>query len=341
VSEIRRIVLTIAWLLIVGVISIGGAGIVAAMANPPGAVPRPELTMDGDAGANAALDQALVELRSLTGEVERLGELGRGALTALVASQFEVLDGAVTEGQDLARQIETHSARIREQLRRIPGSGPTESLIWSPDTIRRRDAALKAVDLTAGLEVAWTRLASGSVVANRLTSFLTAHDTTAAKAVKEYEGSKFSASLKTLASAQGMLEQAKDLRDRLRNTVDVTTLTQWIDRNDEYDAAFKTLVQETVKAKGAVTKALRDAYLAERKAHALLPANTSGIVIILGEIGRGGLNEAVIGIEEARASLQAALDELDPDATVPAAPEASAAPDSSSAPADGGATPPP
>jgi hypothetical protein len=33
-------------------------------------------------------------------------------------------------------------------------------------------------------------------------------------------------------------------------------------------------------------------------------------VIILAEIGRGGLNEAVIGIEGARAKLQAAIDAL-------------------------------
>jgi hypothetical protein len=33
-------------------------------------------------------------------------------------------------------------------------------------------------------------------------------------------------------------------------------------------------------------------------------------VIILAEIGRGGLNQAVIGIEEARGQLQAAVDRL-------------------------------
>jgi hypothetical protein len=40
-------------------------------------------------------------------------------------------------------------------------------------------------------------------------------------------------------------------------------------------------------------------------------------VIILAEIGRGGLNEAVIGIEAARARLQAASDALAGDSGAP------------------------
>jgi hypothetical protein len=43
-------------------------------------------------------------------------------------------------------------------------------------------------------------------------------------------------------------------------------------------------------------------------------------VIILAEIGRGGLNQAVIGIEETRAKLQTAVDRLSapsPDAPIP------------------------
>jgi hypothetical protein len=106
----------------------------------------------------------------------------------------------------------------------------------------------------------------------------------------------------------------------------VTTLTQWIDRNDEYDAALTRLIKATVSAKGKVTKELRDAFAAERAAQALLPSNTSGIVIILAEIGQGRLNEAVIGIEQTRAKLQTAVDQLSPassgapDASEPATP---------------------
>ena len=307
-----RAVLAVVWLSVVAVVSVGGAGLVAAMANQPGTPARAELTAEGDAVAGAALDGALLELTSLTKEVERLGELGRGALTALVAGDFAALDAAVTEGEALARTIDTHSATIQEALRLIPGTGGNEALTWSPETIARRDLALAAVRATGGLEVGWARFAAGSTVANRLTVLLTGHDTTAGKAAAAGRDGKYAAALETLAEAQAMLTEAKGLRDRLANTVDVTTLTQWIDRNDEYDTALARLYRATVAAQGRVTDELKAAFEAELKAHALLPSNTSGLVIILAEIGRGGLNQAVIGIEETRATLQVAVDRLTP-----------------------------
>ena len=41
--------------------------------------------------------------------------------------------------------------------------------------------------------------------------------------------------------------------------IDVTTLTQWIDRNAEYDAALAHLYQATIDAHGRITKDLRQA----------------------------------------------------------------------------------
>jgi hypothetical protein len=307
---LSRAVLAVVWLLIVAVVSVGAAGIVAAMANQPGTHSRAELTADGDAAAAVPLARAQRDLADLTTEVERLGELGRGALTALVASDFATLDAAVSDGQTLAHQIEVHSAQIRQALLTIPGTGSNEALIWSPDTIRRRDATLAALTATGGLEEAWTRLAAGSTVANKLTTLLTNHDLTSAAALKQWSKKQYADGLKTLAQAIATLDQAKGLRDQMANTVDVSTLTQWIDRNAEFDTALQRLIQATIDAKGKVTQELRDAFVAEQKAHDLLPSNTSGIVIILAEIGRGGLNEAVIGIEGARAKLQAATDEL-------------------------------
>ncbi|HET7030752.1 MAG TPA: hypothetical protein VFI34_09590, partial [Candidatus Limnocylindrales bacterium] len=192
----------------------------------------------------------------------------------------------------------------------IPGTGRNETLIWSADTIQRRDATLAALTATGNLEIDWTRLASGSTVANRLTTLLTNHDLTSAKALGQWSKKQYADGLKTLAEATAMLDEAKGLRDRMANTVDISTLTQWIDRNAEFDTALQRLIQATIDSNGKVTKELRDAFVAEQKAHELLPSNTSGIVIILAEIGRGGLNEAVIGIEGARAKLQAATDAL-------------------------------
>ena len=45
----------------------------------------------------------------------------------------------------------------------------------------------------------------------------------------------------------------------------------------------------------------------ERKAKDRLPPDTRGLVLIMAEIGRGGMNGAVIAIEEARGQLSAAV----------------------------------
>jgi tetratricopeptide (TPR) repeat protein len=251
------------------------------------------------------------DLVDLAEEVTRLGELGRGALAALVASDFTVLDKAVADGQTLARAIESRSAAIREDVALLPGTGPNEALIWSPDVRARRDAAVRALNATGGLEAAWIRLAAGSTVANRLTVLLTDHDTIAGQAAASGRSGKYAAALKTLEAAAAKLDQAKALGDVLANTVDVTTLRQWVDRNREYDAALGHLYRATVAAKGRITADLKQAAVEERRAHELLPANTSGLVIILAEIGRGGLNQAVIGIEQTRAKLQKAVDALE------------------------------
>ena len=319
---LRRIVLTIVWLALVAVIAIGGAGLVTTMSNQPGTPARAELTADGDKAAQAGLEAAAVDLVDLTADVDRLGELGRGALTALVDSDFATLSTSIADGQSLARSIEDRSAVIRQGLMELPGTGLYEPINWSPETRRRRDLALVAINATSGLEGAWVRLAAGSTTANTLGVLLTDHDKIAGQAAAQGRSAKYAAALKTLAQAQAKLAQAKTLRDALANTiVDVTTLTQWIDRNDEYDKALAHLYKATIAAKGRITSDLKQAAIEERQAHDLLPSNTSGLVIILAEIGRGGLNQAVIGIEQTRAKLQAAVDELTaaPAASVPAA----------------------
>jgi hypothetical protein len=308
---LRRALLAILWLLVAAVIAVGGAGLVAATTNQPGTPGRAELTAAGDAAAEPVLDHVTSELASLTQDVQKLEELGRNGLVTLVGSDFTTLDQVVEEGQTLAGQVEARANAIRAELVALPGSGPTEDLAWSPETKRRRDVALAALDATQGLQGAWIKLAAGATTADKLTTLLTDHDRIAGQAALSGRSAKYAAALKTLKQAEAKLDQAKALRDALSNTIDVSTLTQWIDRNNDYDTALAHLYQATIDSKGRITTDLKNAAIEERQAHSLLPHNTSGLVIILAEIARGGLNQAVVGIDEARAQLQAAVDDLD------------------------------
>ena len=328
--RLKRAALTIVWLALVAVIAIGGAGLVTAMAIQPGTPGRAELTQDGDRAAAPGLARAHDGIVGLAADVDRLGELGRGALTALVASDFAALDDAIAQGQTLAHSIDARALQLRTALDALPGTGPNEAVIWSPATRAQRDVADAALASTGGLEATWIRLATGSSTANRLATLLADHDQIAGEAAAAGRAGKYAAALTTLAQAEAKLDEAKLLRDSFSGTgIDVTTLTQWIDRNAEYDAALARLYRATIAAKGTITKELRLAAIAERQAHELLPANTSGLVIILAEIGRGGLNQAVIGIEQTKSKLQAAADAME----AAAAPAAGGA---DGAPADGG-----
>jgi hypothetical protein len=236
------------------------------------------------------------------------------------------LQAAVTEGQTLATSIDDRSAGIREQLALLPGSGPTEELVLSPETRARRDLLLKAADTTSGLDALWLRLGAGSLTATRLTKLLVDHDTVAGGAAALGRKAQYVAGLAELTKADKIIADARALRDALANTVDVSTLTQWLDRNAEYDTALRHLFQSLVDSKLKINAEVRQAFIDERRAHDLLPANTSGLVIILAEIGRGGLNQAVIGIEEARGQLQAVVDQLTSPPDQPNAGAASPAP---------------
>ncbi|MBI3746005.1 MAG: hypothetical protein HY264_05675, partial [Chloroflexi bacterium] len=59
-----------------------------------------------------------------------------------------------------------------------------------------------------------------------------------------------------------------------------------------------------------VTDAVKQAFAEESAARSQLPPDTRGLVVIIADIGRGGLNQAVIAIEQARVRLDLALEAL-------------------------------
>ena len=90
----------------------------------------------------------------------------------------------------------------------------------------------------------------------------------------------------------------------------MSTLVEWIRRNGAYEKALRDLYKAVDASGGTQTAKVRDAMAAERKARRDLPQDARGLVVIMAEIGRGGLNGAVITIEEARGRLANAVEDL-------------------------------
>ena len=103
------------------------------------------------------------------------------------------------------------------------------------------------------------------------------------------------------------MSRSRAFRDTLSRTVDVSTLTDWLDLNAAYDAALRTLYQALIDSNGRSRPRFAKAFTAEAEAASHLPPDSKALVIILSEIGRGELNQAVITIEESRGRLDSAI----------------------------------
>ena len=316
---LRRLGLAVVWIVIALFISAGAAGLVIGMDHVPGTAARAELTSDADAAATAALDDAQTQLDALSTDVRALGVQARGALASLSGRELDTVQEAVDQGALLVAGISARSRAIRQELLRIPGvSGPGSQLTTSADVRSRYGAMLEALEVTESLDDAWADLTTGSLAAARLSRLLADHDQTMGDALLQGRDGHYEEAVAKIDEAAGILGQADTMRIQLANTVDVSTLTEWIRRNKNYEDALRGLYQAVDEAGGRQTEAVRDAIAAEKKARRQLPPDARGLIVIMSEIGRGGLNGAVITIEEARARLANALEQSAPASVAPA-----------------------
>lgn len=320
IPSVRRALAAIAWLAAVVVIALGAAGLVTALDTPAGGGDRPELTAPGDALVTPILDAQESELSLLAEDVFALSSSARTALAALNGTDLETVEAAVAAGDGRIVAIRTRAAAIGASLADAPLIDEPDGAYRVSSAVRARHARLvEAAAVPAELEGAWARLTIGSLAASRLSALLAAHDEAVLAAAAQGRDAKYDAAATTLDDADAAIADARRMRDRLAATVDVTTLDAWLDRNAAYDVALRALYVALRDVGGRVTSDVRAAIDAERAAKERLPPDSRGLSLIMAEIGRGGMNGAVIAIEEARGALSAALDreEAAPELTPP------------------------
>jgi hypothetical protein len=317
-TRLAAVARAIGFTLIALLIAAGASGLVVGLDHVPGTAARPELTWAADRAAVADLDRAQEGLLGLEPQLADLGVQARGALASLAGQDLETVESAVDEGSRLVGLIRDESAALRAQLADVPGiDGPAARLTTS-DAVRTRHAAmLEALDATEGLGPAWARLTVGAIAASRLSDLLADHDQTMVRAVEAGRAARYDEANATIDEATALLDQADELRRQLANTVDVSTLVEWLRRNRTFDDALRTLYSALDASGGRSNRAVRDALAAQEAARDQLPPDTRGLIVIMAEIGRGGLNGAVITIEKARGSLAAAIIDLAAESPAP------------------------
>jgi hypothetical protein len=283
------------------------------MDQPPGAPGRGDVTAAGDAQVAPLLDAAQGDLSALADQVEALGVQARGALAALNGADPSISDAAIARGDTIVADVAARTVALRRELAAVPYVGtPSAGLIISDAIVTRHAALVAALDATDGLDFSWARLSIGAVAATRMSAALAEHDRLVALAADRGVHAKYPAALKLLDQASTQLALAHGVRDQLVATVDVSVLDDWLKRNADYDVALRNLYVAISKVGKTVTPATRAAVKAEAAARARLPPDTRGLVIIMADIGRGGMTGAVIAIEDARAKLSDAIDAATP-----------------------------
>ena len=299
----------VVWLALIFVIALGAAGIVTGMDHPPGSAGRTDISAAGDAVVNARLDAATADLSTLADTVQALGTQARGALAALNGTDEAATGTAISKGDQLVAEVIDRTTRLRDELAKVPYVGtPTAGLTVSDEVIARHAALVAALDATDGLDADWARLSAGSVAATKMGGYLAQHDALIGQAVANGRLARYDAAIALIDKAAQQITAARAERDELAKTVDVSVLDEWLNRNGDYDVALKNLYTAIKKVGKKVTDSTRQAVKAEAAARARLPPDSRGLVIIMADIGRAGMNEAVIGIEEARGKLTDAID---------------------------------
>ncbi len=307
---VDRFVLPVVWFVAVLLIAAGAAGLLGGMDHPPGTAGRVELTWDTDRRITPALDDAAKDLSALSIQVDQLTDSGRHVLTALTTRNATSLGESIAGGSALEAVIVEQALAMRGRLEALPVSGQNPALRVSPLQLARHKVALQALGATEGIESAWSRLVTGSTTAARLMTVLADHDATMARAATQGVAQAYADAVITIAEARSTLAQASTLRTQLANTTNVSTLDQWVALNTVYDNALDALYKAFVASRGKVTQEVSAAFAAQEAAKARLPPDSRSLVVIMAEISQGGLNQAVIAIDQAGQQLAHSLESM-------------------------------
>jgi hypothetical protein len=232
----------------------------------------------------------------------------RGVLAALAANDVTLAETAAATGTALVNQIDTKAATIRTALRSVPIVATAEAAYTlSPATRQRYANDLDAINATSDLTADWTRLTVGSLSATSLSTLLTRHDRAVVAAAERGRAADYRAALGHLDDADAAITQGRAMRDKLASSVDVTTLDAWLDRSAAYDKALRDLYAALRASGGRVNDAVRRAARAEEAAKARLPPDTRGLVLIMADIGQGGMTDSAAAIEQAASDMDEAL----------------------------------
>ena len=307
-----RTLIRVGWLGLAAGLAFGSAGVVAASEHLPSGGARPELTWAADQALSTRLNDAVRELALLKQDVDALGTQARATLSSLTDINQVTLRTAWDSGWNDVNSIDTESADLNSKLdcAGLAARSDTElAKTYSPPLVARYKLACTAVGSVAPIHGDWQSMVDSSKTAFQVVDDIESHDSIATDALKLATQGRYPEAIAKLALASSALSDATTIANNLSTVTDVSTLTAWLTRTTNWDAAALLLWQTTIDSKGLITVQVTAALRGEAEARALLPNNNSVLQVVLYEIA-GNMTSDGISIETARGQLGAALDEL-------------------------------
>lgn len=299
----------VVWTILLAVMAVGAAGLVGQAWHAPGSPARAELTYDGDAALNARLDAATDQLKLIAVDVEQLAKEAKTALEEIASTDPTRLRESLQRGGQAAATIDIETRELRDGLRGLPGDGPAAVIEYSNATLVRRAAILAAIDAAASLATQWQQVTGRAVDAAHLTTLIAEHDATVLDATEKGRTRRYREAATVLDDALLTIGEVATLRKRLIAGTEHTVLDEWIDRTAAYDVALRALYAALDASGGVVTQAVVAARREERLRFDQLPPDRRTIIVIVAEVARGGLTQAVLAIEDAHGRIDDALAE--------------------------------
>ena len=287
--------------------AVGGAGLIGESFHAPGSQARAELTYAGDVALGAKLDAAAAQLRIISANVDELAAAAKTALEEVASTDPTRLRAALESGGQTATAISTETRDVREALAGLPGDGPDAALGYNNPTLVRRASIIAAVEAAASLASLWQTVTGGAVNAAHLINLIDEHDQTVLAAAQKGVAHQYRDGATIIDSALDSIAQVQELRTTLIKTSDNTVLDEWIQRTSNYDKALQALYVALAESKGVITLKVQAARRDEQAAFAQLPPDRRTIIVIVSEVARGGLTQAILAIDEANARIDDAL----------------------------------
>jgi hypothetical protein len=302
----RRVPFILAWLGMMLIVSVAGAGLILSLDHVPTEEGRPELTAKGHAIVAPRLAALDADVKQLAVAGDAIAAAGRDTLTRLRALDVDATNAALTAGDTAIADLGAIIERLATERAALL-DGTSKNALPASDRLRigTIDSALAAASQLPGY---WQQVVVAGSGPLDLVQSMQTHDATVLAATASGRDGKWADALTALVQAKRQLVPAHAVREVANKAgADVSTLDDLLDRLDTYDTALVELYTGLRDSGGQTNATTRAALDRVNAAQESLPADQTAMVVVMSDLVGPTITPILLSIESARGALAAAI----------------------------------